>query len=358
MEKKNIIKALTATIVFISIWMIFTIGIIEPFMNSEYANWNDLQLRNSLSGKIDCVMCGACHCNYSFNPVIVDEELGCCSYNLSGPELNWDARRYLLEDIIDKNDIKTVYMEIAYDNLSRSPKETSSQNIYFLPRLSKVSQRLSFVIKNTTINNYTALLSNLYVVSFQYLSKRILNQATGEEKICINNVEYDCKGYIPRENIDLTWSNTEIVEKYNSCSVCKNDFLDINLEILDDVMGLCKEKSINVVFVVVPIPDNKLWEVNDFDAFRLRLNSLVKKYNCQCYDFNLLKEHDSYFSMNESFTDEFHLSEKGAESFNRIFCEIMKEIDKGYDVSKYFYGSYTEAKCQLPYMSKYKEIEG
>ena len=86
---KESLKAIVSTSCLIVLVFGLIVSFIEPAMVADYGEWDDRANREDLDGQIDFVVCGSCHCNYGIIPKIIDERLGCCSYNLSGPEINW-----------------------------------------------------------------------------------------------------------------------------------------------------------------------------------------------------------------------------------------------------------------------------
>lgn len=296
---------------------------------------------------------GSCHCNYSFNPEILDRNLGCSSYNLSGPEINWQQRKYLLEDMTDNNPIDTLVIEIAYDNLSRGMHEGEYGTVYFLPRMKSVIERIAAFFCWIEPDNYDKALYSLLDLSIAYDRKLISNLLHSEKnEMSLSVVLYDRKGYIPYEPVSQALSCEEIRESFNSVTV-GSSINRATRKTIDRVINECKDNGIEVVFVVTPISPAKLWTVNNFDEFRENMESLSEEYGCAWYDFNLLKSYSELFSDEDSFHDEFHLSTIGSETFNNCFCEVYSAAQLEEDVSELFYESYSEAKRHLTYWEQY-----
>lgn len=356
---KDIKKAVIATICFIATVLLLVILFVEPYMNSEFSNWNDKELRESLNGKIDYVIVRACHCNYAFMPEIIDERLNCNSYNLSGPEINWEQREYLITDVLEDNPVDTVVIEIAYDNLVRSSREGYYGTVYFLPRMDNVFERLAMFAEGIKFSKYGEAVYALMDESLQYNAASVKNSVAKIYNSLLggnipleetHNVEYSAKGYIPYAPVNMTFTSAEIDSEYNSDTI-GSDFNRHTINVFNRVMNMCNKRDIEVIIVVTPISTNKLWEVSNFDDFRVNLDALAEKYDCACIDFNLLKDYSELFSTEESFHDEFHLSYIGAEAFNNRFCDVIEAYEAGEDISEWFYSSYSEAKEYLPYMT-------
>ena len=313
---KDIKKAVAATICFVATVLLISVLFVEPYMNSEYTNWSDKRLRESLNGEIDYVIVGACHCNYAFMPEIIDKRLNCNSYNLSGPEINWEQREYLISKMLENNPVDTVVIEIAYDNLVRSSREGYYGTVYFLPRMENVFERLSMFARGVKVSKYGEAVYAMLDEALQYnvtaagnsLAKIYNNLLGGSIPIKdTHRVEHNAKGYIPYDPVDMTLSAAEIDSEYNSETISA-DFNSHTLKVFDRVLDMCDEKGVKVIITVTPISINKLWEVRNFDDFRVNLENLAEEYDCDCIDFNLLKDYTELFNPERSFHDEFHLS--------------------------------------------------
>ncbi len=356
---KNYQKAFLSSVCFIISFFIVLVSIVEIYFASDSQSWSDRKCRKELSGEIDCIFNGSCHSVYGINPLIIDEKMNVNSYNLSGPEVNWYERKYLIEDMLSKNPIKTIYFEIAYDNLGRDIDESFWGTVYFLSRTESVLDQVSAFFCYTKFNEYDDAAKFLIKESFEYAFASFENMCTK----LVNNIfnldlkyhqtnhyKKENKGYIPYDAENMTFSHQEVEEKYNSIAIDYDTNIE-TLNIIDDVMALCKEKNIYVYFIVLPISTNKLWEVNNFDEFRITINSLAQKYDCRCFDFNLLKNYSSLFSIDNSFHDDFHLSDLGTTAFCEEMCDIIIESSSGKDVSSRFFDTYAEAKEYSEYMN-------
>ena len=118
-------------------------------------------------------------------------------------------------------------------------------------------------------------------------------------------------------------------------------------------MSYAEENGIRVVFVTVPESDGYLWKRDGFDDFKSICQKWFVEKNCEYYDFNLLKDRYRLFSDSCSYVDEGHLCGVGSETFTSVFCDIIKKVDAGEDVSDLFYDSYKEMKQDSPYMEYY-----
>lgn len=353
-------KAVIASLSFVLACAIALCGLFELFFHSQMQSWSDRKTRADLAGSVDFIINGSCHCVYGFDPKVVDSKLNVNSYNLSGPEVNWCERKYLIENMVENNPVKTIVFEVAYDNLVRTIDESYFGTVYFLSRMNSFPERFSAFFRWTKFSEYDDAIRRLSRDSYNYFFRAVENKATsylnkvyGIEVALHDIYNYDpsTKGYIPYSPENLTFSEEEITDKYNSITV-DSVFNKETLEVFDDVMSICKKNDFEVYFVVAPIPPNKLWEVNNFDEFRQNLKELTNQYGYPCFDFNLIKNYSSLFSSKYSFHDEFHLSETGVAEFTNLLCDTITAYRNGENTSERFFDSYAEAKEYSEYAER------
>ena len=97
-----------STLSFILLFAVISTLIIVPYWNSETDYFQDSQLREDLAGQIDCLVIGASHALTAFDTNVLDERLGCFSYNLSGSMMTLDSKYYFLKKELERNPVETV----------------------------------------------------------------------------------------------------------------------------------------------------------------------------------------------------------------------------------------------------------
>ena len=129
----DIKKAVLGTLSFIICVCLMSFVIVEPYFtycllgNTVY--YQDAPLRKKMAGSLDVLVVGASQAVRAFDPAVLDEELKVNSYNLAVPSMSMDSRYFILEKEIQRNDVSTVVIEIAYDTLKRDRKEEGPEGI-------------------------------------------------------------------------------------------------------------------------------------------------------------------------------------------------------------------------------------
>lgn len=343
-------------IITLSFVLIFAVGlvcVIEPYMHQEFSQYCDINDRNKLAGKLDTVFIGASHGECAFIPDVFDVETCSNSYNLSNSMMNWFGKEVLLKKEISRNNIKTVYLEIAYDSLTRDYKRAEG-DIYTIPRIDSMPQRLGYFFKYIKFDEWDLVISTYLNGAVDYyinLIKIKLYNFIGKDIDAnqFSGIDRPQKGYLrkeeSRENIEI---DTETFDSlYNS--------LEIGTEInkksyrnLVRILNYLKSCNIDVAIVVTPLPDKTILEYKNWDEFKSDLDKIETDFNCKVFDFNLIKDRYLLFD-DSSFIDSGHMSYTGAKVFTDNFSKIINRVNSGEDVSSLFYSSYEEMKADSPY---------
>ncbi|MCR4615068.1 MAG: hypothetical protein K5756_02860 [Clostridiales bacterium] len=349
-------KIAVVCVVFVLSVSIVSLAVIEPFLHSRFAYFNDSDLRESLSGKIDCLFVGASQCTCAFIPSIADNELNVCSYNLANGSMSWYGRKVLMEQEINRNPVKNVIVEISFDGLAKDYYAPWGDYVV-LCRLGSFKDRAGFVFKNVSITEYQEIYGALISQGICYMISLVKNlfyeKILHREGEPLDNVPVESKGFRFRDldsedKEDFNISENSLKEIYNSQLI--PEFNPKNLKELYEIVDICKANNVQVTFVVVPHSDMLIFEYKNWDELSNKLRSVADELNCTLLDFNLIKDRYDIFQDKMSFNDKSHLSREGASAFMEEFCKVMKKLEAGENVSDCFYGTYAEMKADSPYM--------
>jgi len=311
---KNLLYSIIGSLLIIAM---ISVVVIVPYMNSEFSYFQDSRLRSELSGNINCIVLGASHALAGIDPNILDEKLGCNSYNLSGSMMTLDGKYYLLSKELERNPINTVILEISRDTLTRKEdEEFAIGDEPTIARLDSFVERVDYMTKCVALNDWLNIYSREFVMGLSYYQTILSNGSTA-------NVDYQAKGYKYKSPADLTLSKQTAQAIYNSRKL-STDYSDKNIQKLDDIVSLCKKYNCRVVFVVVPESNALIWEWNNWDEFHKWLKQYAADNNCELYDLNLDKERNVAFTDDVSFSDADHLSAVGAQATTELLSEAMK----------------------------------
>lgn len=335
-------KIFRSVAVVILTFIMLSVIVIEPYLNSETAYYQDNELRNMLEGKIDCIVLGSSHGLAAFDTNVLDDSLPCCSYNLSTVRMTLDNKYCILEKELQRNPAKTVILEISYDTLARSESEEFSEGDEIaVSRLETFSERVSYMLRSVQLDDWLNIYSRLFVKGLSYYMD-LLQGNTGSA------VDYQAKGFLFRDTVDVTMSEERARETYNYRQVT-TDYPDENVKKFSALVELCKSYNSRVIVVVTPLSDAIIWRRDNWHSFHNWMLEYCSNNGCEFYDLNLLSNRYSLFSDSTSFYDDCHMSGPGAAECTKAFCEIINKVDAGEDISHLFYSSYEEMKQDSPY---------
>lgn len=303
-----------------------------PYFWGESYYYQDYKVRTSLSGKLDTLVIGSSHALRSIKPTVLNEKLNTKAYNLSSPLMSMYGRYVMLEKEINRNPVKTVYLEISYNALTLDRKTLGLEgDLYVLGRFDNVFERINFFTNAFTPEEYRKVLSDIIVRS--------------KNSFSIHNTieQYKTFGYLSMPSNNQLLSD-EVKEKVKNTKVLDTKIKEESLNYFDKIIKLCKENDIRVILVVTPVTERMILEYSNLDDIFSQYIDLAKEYNCEYYDFNLDKNRMKLYSEESSFYDNTHMSDSGAEIFSNRLTEIIEDVDRGNNVSNYFLNSYTELK--------------
>ncbi len=328
-------KAILVSLVFIIIAAVISATSISVYFNDV----SDRKIRSELAGELDYLIIGASHGLRAFVPSIIDDNLNCSSYNLSGALMTFKGREAILNEELQRNHVKNVIFEISYNALTRPLNEIEG-DLHVVPRLNSAKGRVAYFLSNIDVFHWDLPYSYYFTNGTFSLLKKILRPSA-------QDTQDSNKGYAPLNATDLTLNKSEIQEKYNS-NTNETTINKENIVVLEKMIDSCRKAGANVIFVVTPVSDSCIWESSNWDVFYSNLKELSAEYNVKLYDFNLLKARYQLFNDKISFYDNYHLSNDGAKLFSQSYCNIVKMSDKQ-AIDSLFYSSYSEMKEDSPY---------
>lgn len=328
----NFKKIILHTVLLIFFVIIILICSTLPYFWGESCYYQDYKVRTSLSGKLDTLIIGSSHALRSIKPTVLNEKLNTKAYNLSSPLMSMYGRYVMLEKEINRNPIKTVYLEISYNALTLDRKTLGLEgDLYVLGRFDNVFERINFFTNAFTPDEYKKVLSDVIVRSKNsFFTHNTIKQ-------------YETFGYLPVPSNNQLLSD-ETKEEIKNTNSLDTKIKEESLNYFDKIIKLCKRNNIRVILVVTPVTEKMILEYNNLDDIFSQYIDLAKEYNCEYYDFNLDKNRVKLYSEETSFYDDTHMSDSGAEVFSNRLTEIIKKVDEKKDITNEFYNSYSEVK--------------
>lgn len=335
----NFKKALLATLGFLICLIGAAMVIVWPYYNGQYFYYEDAQVREDLAGSIDTILSGASHGYCAFDPNVMDEALGTSSYNLAGPMMTLQARDALLRKELDRNPVKTVFIELSCNTLTRNREtEGPEGDIYNLPRMASLAESIRYFFDAIRPGEYLSVCADTLDRGIEAWKSRYWGKAPE-----VNPAD---RGFLRRAAQDLSMTTEEFNDIFDTIALPTEGSWD-NKAYLWGMVELCQERGIEVVFVTTPVSDRLLAECNNLELLYQYYMYYADHYNCTFLDFNLYRQRDVLFPDDATFYDKYHLSEEGAQVFSRELADVYARLQNGEDISALFYENYAEMKQDL-----------
>ena len=329
---RNFSRAMAATLGFVLCLALIAGIIVWPYFHGQSFYYEDAKVRDGLAGSLDVIVCGASQGACAFDSLTLDEALGVNSYNLSGPLMTMQARQTLLDKELDRNPVKTVFIELSCNTLTRNRRlEGPEGDIYALARMGSFRERLRYFFSAFREGEYLQVCADSMRRGFEAWGALI----RGKEP-ALDPAE---KGFLIRSGTDLSMSREEFQELHYGYSMDYEPRWDNKLAFFH-LVEECQARGIEVIFVTAPLSDRLLAQYDNFERSRQDFLYYSEKYGCPYLDFNLLRERDALFPDDTAFYDLYHLSEQGAETFTRELAALYEKLQAGEDVSGLFYEDY------------------
>lgn len=329
---RNFKRAVIATLAFGLCLALMVEIVVWPYFNRQNYFYEDAQVRADLAGSIDTLVSGSSQGACAFDTRILDETLGTNSYNLSGPLMTMQARQVLLKKELERNPVKTVFIELSFNALTRNRRQEGPEgDLYALTRMGSIQDRVGYFFKAFRTEEYFEAGNYNLHRGFDAWSA-LIRHAPGE-------VDPAAKGYLARPSVDFSMDSEEFAELHHSYSFTDENRWDNKLAFFDLVES-CQARGIEVVFVTTPLADRLLALYDSFERAHQDYLYYADKYHCVYLDFNLYRDRDALFPDDTAFYDRYHLSESGAEAFTRELAALYEKLRAGEDISDLFYADY------------------
>ena len=268
-------------------------------------------------GSVDVLFCGSSHCYRGFDTRIFDQA-GIRTFNLGSSSQTPINTLYLLPDYLNDLSPKKLILEVSWITLLFPPNESTIDLISNTPL---TSNSLKMVIHNTN--------RDVFLTYFFVLTDRIYHPLAGFKQRESKYNTYIRGGYVASKLIKNKALNKTLKEETNSYP--KNQ-----LEAIEEIIALCKERNIEVIFVKAPVNKTVVQAIKNYEEMDQPLWAIAKQNNIQFIDFNdpmiykklkMDPERDWY--------DNTHLTQSGVEKFNTFFIREYSEVFVGFEASSF-----------------------
>ena len=305
------------------------------------------------SGEIDTLFLGASHCYRSFDPAILDEELGTHSFNAGTSQQLPDGSYYLLQEAAQHNDLDTVYLEMFYTGYNQQASSDVPLACYlltdYLPPLS--------------LNRYQYLWEMGGPAAFADLIFPARHTIASPDEIPELWVAKLTDGYDISSYKYVTYPGEEeyrgngFVYTYGVTPYGYGAILDVNpeapmsafgLEYLECITKYCSDNGIRLVLVTAPVPNAFCDNTANYQSYLSAVQDYADENGLEFWDFTLYRDAEGIRMDADAFADAHHLNGEGAERFTPIFCDVVKARENGVPLEDLFFATLEEKLASAP----------
>lgn len=324
-------RALRVTAVTALLCALLSALVFEGYYQTTQYIYMDAGIRRELAGSVDTLFCCSSQGKNALVPAQYDLFTGANSYNLGGAQITMEGRYTLLKQELSRNPVKTVYLELSFESMSRNRRSEGIEgDLYLLARLDNPLQRMAYFLTHFHPGEWRQTFHQTFRLGLlcwqDILTGNLLEPAFAETK-----------GFQPEESVDLTLSR-QMLAACHHAETAPAVVRPENLRALEKIVALCREKDVRLVLLTVPISPTLIWKTANLDEIHDQLADFARANDLEYYDFNLYR--NGYYAPNLFFVNERHMSQYGAEPFTRNMADLMARVDAGEDVTGLFYPSY------------------
>lgn len=334
----RIIKVLLFSVIF------FALSYVVAFFLRDDANSYARIMMHEFycQDNVDVVFCGASHVSHGVDCRQADEVFGATTINLGTPSQQIDGTYIMLKQATRLYDIKKAFVELDFAAAQETPeRQMGKADFIIMNNMKDLSLKYEFLRrfspryylnallpigkdKFMTLNPKDVLGKLKSIVTgkyFQYVYEE--DDAFYAGRGCVMD-----KSFIERG----TFSNT-----YDEGPIRPLD--EHWKKTIDDMISLCREKGIELVFYQMPSSDFYLNEKGNYDEFYFAVRNFIHSRGYEYHDFNLARK--EYLDLeDEDFFDDNHLNERGIPKWTSVFCNFI--VSDRTNSSGLFHGSYGE----------------
>mgnify|MGYP001140984197 CR=1 FL=1 len=253
----------------------------------------------------ELLVLGSSHAVRHYVPEVMEKELKWSCYNAGVRGQRLVFHTALQEIILSRYTPKTIILNIDHNWLYYNAESYERLN-ELNPFYSKYPEQIKEVVSLKSEIEPFKLYSKLYQYNSTVL--HVLNYAIREQK--------DFKGYMPLKGSKVTEKD---LSSDNAVGNSRDKVIDEQfVNALKTFIKRCKEKSIQLLFVVSP--SIKPAAAND-QSFST-INTIAKEHQIPVWNF---ESHPEFFQKPELFYDTSHLNHTGAKIFSALIARELAE---------------------------------
>lgn len=299
---------------------------------------------------IDVVFAGASLSQRDINPYIMDQELGCNTFDYAFSQQLYIGSYYSLKELFNYHKPKLIVLTTdpnIYTMKEEKPLVYLSVEQYMTSLLYKIQYYFGSAQDGSYLDRLFAW-RGYHVDSVQDVIKN------SSEKLNSSYINYpepgqveafskQKNGYIGKGAIKVETNDSSGILNYDNLKISYdsrgiNDIQEKNIEYLKKISELCKINNCKLILLNPPTPMFEVLRIKNYFEFDNEIEKIAKDLGIEYYNYNLIKP-ELFMLQGDYFADKEHLNSTGQEVFSKSLANFLKLRQNGEDMSKYFYTS-------------------
>ncbi|MCD6248777.1 MAG: tetratricopeptide repeat protein [candidate division Zixibacteria bacterium] len=250
---------------------------------------------------IDILFLGSSRCYYSFAPHVF-KRLGLTTFNMGTPSQTPLNTKYLLKRYFDQLNPKLTVFEVNLHTLAKDGVESFYDLMINTPMAWETAQMALATQHPHAVN--------------AVVSRALSSITTPHDKFEMQDRPMDA--YLPGGAVVAKNFNQE----HFSEQPADVHIPDVQLEYLDDIIRMVRERGSELILVVAPVP--KEWQpiITNYTEITTKIKNLAAGHGVRFYDFNQAMTLDS----RTDFKDFHHLNGNGAKIFSYDILDSLLDV--------------------------------
>jgi hypothetical protein len=357
MTKMDRIKPWARSLIFLVLLAVILKGCSFLFAQTGYVRFI-LNKAESKETSYDTIILGASHCRGAIDPEKLNETLGTNAINMAIPGETIEDSYFVLKDIDDSNDVKTVILDIDFQYWMYEQPTKHFTKSFIYQQLKNPIVKAEYVVKNRKVldmrNFVTNRLSwnispstvkkNLKLKNSDVYKNNEIEAAYGENgRVEGADGPYVGKGFFYRQ----ISSENPLPEGHDYLMTWvgrSDDALDENVKaIFKEIVKYCNDKNYRLICVTSPINPTSVETLKMEYAHDSLTAFITGECGVEYYDFNnalmsFIPRSDCDYGDQEG-----HMGGELAEIYSEKLAEFLADAwDGDYDSKKYFYSTFED----------------
>ncbi len=308
---------------------------------------------------IDTLLLGTSHVFCGVDPEELEAVSGEHVFNLATSEQKLNGSYYLLREACGDNDVKKVYLEVAYQTmytLSEDGSDPIDSNYTFnwqnTDNMHWSLNKLSYMLSMTDVETYPSVFFPFtryrsQLTNESYVDTVVSNKRTDEYKNDVYTQNYsDATGdhTIEIKGQGFYYSDATMQDTFRkmekTSSLLTSNMGTKSEEYLRKIIEYCEKQDIELTLISIPVDDLVSISSDDYDAFHEDVEAIASEYGVDFYDFNLAKSSALDIWQDQYFANTGHLNAAGAKIFADYLYHVTSDGEGAHTDD--FYSSYAE----------------